>query len=108
MNANVEPIATTGANPAVRIFAAMELSKSTWVVAIKLPAVEKISLFQIPGGDIDALVALLEKARQRIGGHADICTCYEAGYDGFWIHRVLMARGIENLVLDSEIGRAHV
>lgn len=67
MNANPEPTAVTGADLSDRIYAAMELSKATWVVAIKLPEIDKISLFQLPGGDIDALVALLEKARQRIG-----------------------------------------
>lgn len=90
-----------GVSQPERIFAAIELSKSTWVVAVKLPAIDRISVFQLPGGDIDALIALLEKARQRIGDHVDICTCYEAGYDGFWIHRALKDRGIENSVLDS-------
>ena len=27
--------------------------------------------------------------------------CYEAGYDGFWLHRVLVNHGIENHVLDA-------
>ena len=29
-----------------------------------------------------------------------VVTCYEAGYDGFWLHRLLMAAGITNLVFD--------
>ena len=28
-------------------------------------------------------------------------SCYEAGRDGFWIHRALTARGIANRVVDS-------
>ena len=28
-------------------------------------------------------------------------SCYEAGRDGFWIHRYLMEQGIENLVVDA-------
>ncbi|MCP4487404.1 MAG: hypothetical protein GY820_08825 [Gammaproteobacteria bacterium] len=28
-------------------------------------------------------------------------SCYEAGRDGFWIHRALVAEGIDNKVLDS-------
>lgn len=84
-----------------RIFAALELSKSAWVVAMRLPTTEKVSLFRIAGGDIEQLYALFARARDRVGHAVEICSCYEAGYDGFWIHRALIARGIENLVLDS-------
>lgn len=84
-----------------RIFAAIELSKSTWVVSVLLPRVDKISLYRIAGGDIMRLVALLDRARDRAEVPVKICTCYEAGYDGFWIHRALVARGIENTVLDA-------
>ena len=27
-------------------------------------------------------------------------SCYEAGYDGFWLHRVLLEAGITNYVID--------
>jgi transposase len=27
-------------------------------------------------------------------------SCYEAGYDGFWLHRLLLAGGITNHVFD--------
>lgn len=84
-----------------RIFAAIELSKSTWVVAVLLPTIDKISLFRVAGGDIARLVALLERMRERAGDPVEICTCYEAGYDGFWIHRALAAQGIRNTVLDA-------
>jgi len=84
-----------------RIFAAIELSKSTWVVALQLPTIDKVSLFRVAGGDIEGLFALLDRARFRVGEPVEVCTCYEASYDGFWIHRALGARGIENTVLDS-------
>jgi transposase len=84
-----------------RIYASLELSKSTWVVALQLPTDDKISIFRVDGGDIERLIAMLERAREQVGGSAEVCTCYEAGYDGFWIHRVLNARGIQNHVLDS-------
>ncbi|MCP4005097.1 MAG: IS110 family transposase, partial [bacterium] len=32
---------------------------------------------------------------------ARVFTCYEAGRDGFWIHRYLLDAGIENHVVDS-------
>ena len=30
----------------------------------------------------------------------EIVSCYEAGYDGFWLHRLLEAHGIRNYVID--------
>jgi len=45
----------------------------------------------------------IEKARKRfcLKDDVQIVSCYEAGRDGFWIHRYLTDRGIENLVVDS-------
>ena len=33
-----------------RLFVALELSKSMWVLAVQPPTVDKVSLFRIPGG----------------------------------------------------------
>lgn len=41
------------------------------------------------------------KARFHLSPDAPVVSCYEAGPDGFWIHRFLTALGIENLVVDS-------
>jgi transposase len=45
----------------------------------------------------------LEKAKRRFGlpAEAPVASCYEAGRDGFWLHRQLVAQGIENRVVDS-------
>jgi transposase len=42
-------------------------------------------------------------ARERFGlpATARVVSCYEAGRDGFWIHRALTARAIRNRVVDS-------
>ncbi|MBL8791276.1 MAG: hypothetical protein JNM45_12330, partial [Rhizobiales bacterium] len=98
MNTTYEPEFVGFKTVPRRIFAAIELSKSVWVLAIQLPTVDKVSLFRIPGGDIERLFALLDQARDRSGEPVEICTCYEAGYDGFWIHRSLTARGVLNTV----------
>ena len=44
----------------------------------------------------------IEKAQVRfkLRGDARIVSCYEAGRDGFWLHRYLLSCGIENLVVD--------
>jgi transposase len=87
------------------LFVALELSKSTWLVAIHLPAVDKISQHRLAGGDVTALLSLIERKR----GEAEaallrpvrVMSCYEAGYDGFWLHRLLRDHGIDNRVLDA-------
>jgi transposase len=101
MNTAHETKAVESAISIRRVFVAIELSKSTWVVAIQPPTVDKVSLFRIPGGDIEKLFVLLDQARHRSGEADEICACYEAGYDGFWIHRALIARGVVSTVLDS-------
>jgi transposase len=101
MNAAHETKAVESAISIRRIFVAIELSKSTWVVAIQPPTVDEVSLFRIPGGDIEKLFVLLDQVRHRSGEADEICACYEAGYDGFWIHRALTARGVASTVLDS-------
>jgi transposase len=97
-----------------KIFAAIELSKTSWVVALHLPGHDKISVFQLPGGDVDRLLTVLERARGTVVARGvsavEIHTCYEAGYDGFWLHRLLDTHGIHNQVVDSasiQVSRRH-
>ena len=59
MHGTYEAEAVESAISIRRIFVAIELSKSTWVVAIQPPAVDKVSLFRIPGGDIEKLSRLM-------------------------------------------------
>src|ERR1700751_1559820 len=88
-----------------KLFVALELGQATWVVALHSPIADKISIYRIEGGDTDQLMALIEKKRvqaaRRLGRAAQVVSCYEAGRDGFWLHRFLIRRGIDNRVLDS-------
>ncbi len=50
------------------------------------------------------------KERFKLGAEASVVSCYEAGQDGFWPHRQLAERGIDNRVVDSastEVNRRH-
>src|SRR4029450_4369752 len=86
------------------IFVAIELSQKTWLVTLHSPDRDRISRRTLEGGDSAGLLALLESVRTRaaskLGMPPKVGTCYEAGYDGFWLHRLLMAAGITNLVFD--------
>jgi transposase len=86
------------------LFVALELSKAKWLVGLHSPMADKVSRHTIAGGDAPALLTLIGAARQRaeagLGGTVRVVTCYEAGYDGFWLHRLLVAHGIANQVID--------
>ena len=88
------------------LFLAMELSRATWLVATFAPRLgDKISVHAIPGGDTKRLLELIGRLQAKLRGKGvsrvrTVC-CYEAGYDGFWLHRVLVNHGVENHVLDA-------
>jgi transposase len=83
------------------ILVVFELSKSKWKIGVMLPGSAKLSRYTVDGGDLAATSAVLAKARSRVAGPVRVVSAYEAGYDGFWLHRWLEAQGVENRVLDS-------
>ena len=86
------------------IFVALELSRRTWLVTMNSPDRDRNSHYKVTGGDHGGLLALIERIRARaaraLGFTPAVVSCYEAGYDGFWLHRVLTAAGITNYVFD--------
>jgi transposase len=95
------PTATSGEQT---LYAALELSKNSWLLAIQFPGRDNPSLHPIRGGDTGGLMAKLDAARDRLtkvsGQVPKVVLCYEAGYDGFWLARFLKQRGIECLVME--------
>ena len=98
-------VATTARANSITLFASLELSKSKWVVTINSPGSEKFSKHVVEGGDGAGLLDLLSrsraKAEQRYGVRVKAIVIQEAGLDGFWIHRLLLAHGIESHVVDA-------
>src|SRR5437879_6902052 len=86
------------------IFVAIELSQKSWLVTLHSPDKGKMSRHKLEGGDHAALLALIGQVRQRagraLGAVPAVVSCYEAGYDGFWLHRLLLAAGNTNYVFD--------
>jgi len=89
---------------AVRCLIAIELSKKSWIVAVNTPLSDKISRHTLKACDGKELLDLCERIRTRAARETkkrvEIVSCYEAGYDGFWLHRLLEAHGIRNYVID--------
>ncbi|MFD1984536.1 IS110 family transposase [Mesorhizobium newzealandense] len=83
---------------------AIELSRSEWLVASRLPGVEKPRFLKIDAGDTAALLSHFSSLQARVfsrsGAAPAVCCCFEAGRDGFWLHRLLTAHGITNHVLE--------
>lgn len=83
------------------LYMALELSNSKWKLAFS--AGDGIRKKSLDAGDLGALDREIGKAKQRfrLGEDCRVVSVYEAGRDGFWIHRALAGRGIESLVVDS-------
>ena len=84
------------------LYMALELSDKKWKVALGTGGT-KVRQYGIEAGDRGGLLGVVEKVKQRCGvsSQAKVMCCYEAGRDGFWVHRFLSESGIENLVVDS-------
>src|SRR3954466_4583418 len=82
--------------------AALELSKTSWVCAFSAAGGGTMIVDKIKAGDVDRLIDMLNswraKAERRVGRPLQLVLCYEVGYDGFWLARLLIARGIRTIV----------
>ena len=85
------------------LYVALELGKARWKVASTPGAGQKPREVWIKGGDGEGLRHEIERAKQRFGlsSPAAVRSCYEAGQEGFWLHRYLVAAGVRNVVVDS-------
>jgi transposase len=85
------------------LYIALELGQDKWLLACATAAAEKPRFRPVPARDLDRLAAEIAKAKARfdLPSDAPVCTCYEAGRDGFWLHRALTSKGIVNVVVDA-------
>ena len=85
------------------VYVAFELSKAKWMLGVVLPGAKKLSRYTITGGDVAALAARLAEWRRKaaLGGKpVRMLSCYEAGFDGHWLHRWLTDQGVINHEID--------
>ena len=97
-------VATAAGENDITLFVSLELSKSKWVVTIKSPGSDKFAKHVVEGETarlLDLLSRLRAKAEQRCGQRVKAVVIQEAGLDGFWIHRLLLAEGIESRAVDA-------
>ena len=82
---------------------ALDLGNSRWQLAFATTVALAPRLRSVTARDLATLDAEIAAAKLRFGlpPEAPVVSCYEAGRDGFWLHRALAARGIANVVVDS-------
>jgi transposase len=86
-----------------RLLVAFELSERTWKLGFTIGRAQRPRLRSITAGAVDRLLAEVRRAKERLGlpPDAPVLSCYEAGREGFWLHRWAVAQGWTNLVVDS-------
>jgi transposase len=92
----------TSVTRTAKLFVSLELADKKWRVAAS-DGGTRVSQYTVSAGDGSGLLAVIERARTRFGLRRDaaVLSCYEAGRDGFWLHRFLIAKGICNHVVDA-------
>lgn len=97
------PDAPTGCEYAT-VYVAFELSKSKWQLGVLTPGCEKMSRYRVDAGDLAAVTSVLGRVRAKAaqtGKPVRIVSCYEAGFDGHWLHRWLCDQGVINYTIDA-------
>lgn len=82
---------------------ALELGQRWWHIGLTPGVGQRPRTRRIAAGALEVMVTEIARAKVRFGLplSAPVISCYEAGRDGFWLHRWLMAHGVTNHVVDS-------
>ncbi len=85
------------------LYLAFELSEAHWKLGLTIGVGQRPRERNIRSCDLVALRDEIQRAKKRfdLPETVMVVSCYEAGRDGFWLHRYLTQEGIENLVVDS-------
>ena len=89
--------------PTPCLLLAFELGQRSWKLGFTVGLGQRARIRQIPAGALAMLMTEIDLAKKRLGLLSDsrVMSCYEAGRDGFWLHRYLLSKGIINCVVDS-------
>jgi transposase len=85
------------------LYLAFELGSKEWKLGFTVGFGQRPRQRTIGAGDLVRVKEEIDRAKERFGlpGEACVLSCYEAGRDGFWLHRYLVHLGVNNLVVDS-------
>jgi transposase len=91
---------------------AFELGANQWQLGFTTGAAQRPRERNVPARHLEAVreESCTAKARFGLPADAPVISCYEAGRDGFWLHRWLVPQGVANCVVDSSsiaVNRRH-
>src|SRR4030095_4835079 len=92
-----------GNTPAGTLFVAFELSEKTWKLGFTTGHGQKPRERTVTARHQERVLEEIAQAKRRLGlpDTAPVVSCYEAGREGFWLHRFLQGHRITNHVVDS-------
>jgi transposase len=84
------------------LYVALELSAGKWKLAFARELAAPPRIRTVEARALKAVEEEIQAAKRHLGlpESCRVMTCYEAGRDGFWLHRWLVAEGFESLVVD--------
>jgi transposase len=85
------------------LYLAFELGNTEWKLAMTTRVDQTPLLRTMPARALKTLEGELARAKTHfaLAATTPVRSCYEAGRDGFWLHRYLASRGIANSIADS-------
>jgi transposase len=85
------------------LYLAFELGSKEWKLGFSIGFGQRPRERTVSAGDLAGVKREIERAKRRFGlsDEARVLSCYEAGRDGFWLHRYLVDVAVKNLVVDS-------
>jgi transposase len=85
------------------LYLAFELGATKWKLAFTVGFGQKPRIIDLAAGNVIRLAREIKRAKKRFGlpDDAPVHSCYEAGRDGFWLHRYLVRKGIDSIIVDS-------
>jgi len=114
MPANLRPHSNLSSSTSEQpvLYLALELGWEGWKLAFATGPGPAPRRREVLARDVPGLMQEIAEAKRRLRLPTDcpVVSCYEAGRDGFWLHRCLLAQGVQNLVVDSssiEVNRRH-
>ena len=86
-----------------KLYLALELSEAEWKLGFTIGLGQAPRLKNLKARQLEGLKREIEQAKERFGLRKEtvVLSCYEAGRDGFWLHRYLEWLGVNNRVVDS-------
>ncbi len=101
LTATASTIQISSSTPVLML--ALELGEESWKLGFSSAFGQLPLVRDIGSRDKRALLAAIAWAKKKLGPgrSARVVSCYEAGREGFWLHRFLVSEGVENLIVDS-------